>query len=67
MKKILLQALVEGEESSATCEASNVTGADLLTAFSYICKAMLMTGTNPSALKIAVDFAESQLDGQDIE
>lgn len=67
MRKILLQTLVEGEESSTKCEASNATGADLLMAFSYICKAMLLAGANPSALKIAVDFAESQPDEQDIE
>lgn len=67
MKKILLQALVEGEESSVKCEANNVTGTELLAAFSHICEAMLATGATPSLLKAAVDFAESQLDEQDIE
>lgn len=67
MRKILLQALVEGDECSVRCESSNVTGVDLLEAFSQICNAMIMAGINPSALKMTVDFATSLKHNQDIE
>ena len=66
MREILLQVLVEGDESSVKCEANNATGADLLTAFSYICEAMIKAGINPSTLKMAVDFATSLQHNQDI-
>jgi hypothetical protein len=67
MRKILLQALVEDDESSVKCEADNATVADVLTAFSYICEAMIKSGINPSALKMTVDFATSLKHNQDIE
>lgn len=67
MRKILLQVLTEGNESSTRCEASNATRMDLLTAFSYICEAMIKSGINPSALKMTVDFATSLKHNQDIE
>lgn len=67
MRKILLQVLVEGDESNVKCEANNATGADVLTAFSYICEAMIKSGINPSALKMTVDFATSLKHNQDIE
>lgn len=67
MRKILLQVLVEGNESDVRCEADNATGADLLTAFSYICEAVIKAGINPSTLKMAVDFATTLQHNQDIE
>lgn len=67
MRKVLLQALVEGDECSVRCESSNVTGVDLLEAFSQICNAMIMAGINPPTLKMAVDFAAFRQNAQDIE
>ncbi len=67
MKKIILQALVEGEEHSVRCEASNVTGIELLTAFSHICEVMIEAEIEPFMLKKAVDFAAIQKHNQDIE
>lgn len=67
MRKILLQALVEGNESSARCEASNATRMDLLEAFSHICEAMIGAEIEPFMLKSAVDFAALRQNAQDIE
>lgn len=67
MRKILLQVLVEGDESSVRCEVSNATRIDLLKAFSHICEAMIEAEIEPFMLKSAIDFAVMQQNAQDIE
>lgn len=67
MRKVLLQALVEGDECSVSCDASNVTRLDLLEAFSHICEAMIGAEFEPFMLKTAVDFAALRQNAQDIE
>lgn len=67
MKKILLQALVEGDEHSVKLEANEMTGAELLIEFSHICEAVIKAGVKPYMLKLAVDFVGLQLNEEDPE